>query len=766
MLRLREVKSPTGKRATGRPRDPRARGIKPTRPREDLAPQVEGLISQLEHEELLVAQRELEMSREHFADLYDFAPVGYLTLNRNGIIGAVNVTASQLLGSDRVHLVSHPLLPRIAGPDRRSFLSHLSRLRRGERQVTTELRIEVTDHEPIPVQLISIAGVSTDAAHTSFRTAIVDISGRKRAEEALARHLDLLASLLKDSMAVMAESDMAGVLQRAADAARELTLASFGTSAYSWVNGSFGAEAMSAATERIASRAAEEFRSLKGSVYQDLFQAAASIRLGRQQIRDRAAWRTFPAGAPLGSLLAVRLLGSDGRPIGVIMVGGREAGDFSDDDRTLLEQLAAITSLAIQHIEARTQAEESARETRELNATLEQRVMQRTAQIRALALELTRAEERERKQVAQILHDHLQQLLAGARMLIDRVQSQARGVKQKELIGRVVELIDEGLSECKSLAVELSPPILHEAGLTAALMWLGRWMEQHHGLRVKIEAGVQLEQGGNGVAALLFQSTRELLFNVVKHAGVHEAEVTLGRSGDGQLSVVVEDKGAGFNPGEVRHDNGETAFGLFSIRERVRLLGGETSITSAPGEGTRVTLRVPMPKPQAHVPAARLPEEKRPAAAPTTAEPRRSVRRTRRIRVLLVDDHKIMREGLANLLSQECDIEVVGEAENGQIAVDMTRRLQPDVVVMDITMPVMNGIEATQVITRDHPGVRVIGLSIYDEADRAEAMRAAGASAYVCKSEASTRLLGAIRSCAKARRKRTISPVVSELGHP
>jgi DNA-binding NarL/FixJ family response regulator len=116
--------------------------------------------------------------------------------------------------------------------------------------------------------------------------------------------------------------------------------------------------------------------------------------------------------------------------------------------------------------------------------------------------------------------------------------------------------------------------------------------------------------------------------------------------------------------------------------------------------------------------------------------------------VLLADDHVVMRHGLSTLLADEPDIEVVGEASDGREAVELARRLRPDVILMDLSMPVMNGVEATRVISRELPAVRVIGLSMYEEADRAKAIREAGASDYVVKSDPPATLLAAIRHTA------------------
>jgi DNA-binding NarL/FixJ family response regulator len=113
--------------------------------------------------------------------------------------------------------------------------------------------------------------------------------------------------------------------------------------------------------------------------------------------------------------------------------------------------------------------------------------------------------------------------------------------------------------------------------------------------------------------------------------------------------------------------------------------------------------------------------------------------------VLLVDDHVVMRQGLSLLLAVESDLEIVGEASTGHEAVEKACQLRPEVVLMDYSMPGMDGVEATRLIHDRMPHIRVIGLSMFDEADRAQAMREAGAVAYVAKSAGPEVLLAAIR---------------------
>ena len=115
------------------------------------------------------------------------------------------------------------------------------------------------------------------------------------------------------------------------------------------------------------------------------------------------------------------------------------------------------------------------------------------------------------------------------------------------------------------------------------------------------------------------------------------------------------------------------------------------------------------------------------------------------IRVLLVDDQQIIREGLGKLLQAKSDLEVVGEAENGQMAVEQTLRLQPNVVLMDVRMPVMDGVAATRAIHEQAPDVKVLVLTTFDDDEYvAQAMRY-GAKGYLLKDTPSEELAQAIR---------------------
>ncbi|WP_295884897.1 PAS domain S-box protein [uncultured Thiohalocapsa sp.] len=363
------------------------------------------------------------------------------------------------------------------------------------------------------------------------------------------------------------------------------------------------------------------------------------------------------------------------------------------------------------------------------------------AQLRALASELSQAEQRERKRIAKILHDHVQQLIVAAHMQVGTLRRDIRPERRSAIAQSVEGILNEALETSRSLAVELSPPILEDAGLIGALQWLVSRMQAQYGLSVQLRAEPAAEPAAEDIRLLLFECVRELLLNTVKHAGVADVEVTLTRTSGTDITLRVRDAGRGFDPDLLAKRRGAaTGFGLFSIQERLAYLGGRMVLDTAQGRGTRVTLVIPAPA--AKVAAAAPPAGT--AAAEATALSNSG--RPAPCRVLIVDDHPIMRDGLTRLLELESDIEVVGKACDGPQAIAAAESLAPDVVLMDVNLGEMDGMEATRQILARRPGISVIGLSMHDDQAIADAMREAGAVAYLTKAGQADALIEAIRA--------------------
>lgn len=239
----------------------------------------------------------------------------------------------------------------------------------------------------------------------------------------------------------------------------------------------------------------------------------------------------------------------------------------------------------------------SQRELREVNRSLEERVSERTTQVRELSRALTRAEQQERRRISQVLHDELQQLLYGIRMKINIIRSDAEEGGLTDLI-ESAETADAWMGNAiaitRGLTVDLSPPTLKDEGLMETLDWLAAQMQDLHGLEVHIQADHPYRMPDEDMRVLLFQIVRELLFNVVKHADSRRATVKLSEL-DHHIQIEVIDEGRGFDPQEVAARGQEDkGFGLFSVRERLQLFDGRIEIESQLGAGTRVKLEVPV----------------------------------------------------------------------------------------------------------------------------------------------------------------------------
>lgn len=132
-----------------------------------------------------------------------------------------------------------------------------------------------------------------------------------------------------------------------------------------------------------------------------------------------------------------------------------------------------------------------------------------------------------------------------------------------------------------------------------------------------------------------------------------------------------------------------------------------------------------------------------------------------KIKVLLADDHTILRDGIRALIDAEPDMQVVGEAEDGQSAVHLASRIEFDVAIMDIGMPLLNGLEATRQIKRNRPDVRILILTMHDNEEYIRQVLAAGALGYVLKDAAARDLLGAIRTVYHG--EAVLSPAITHL---
>ena len=215
-------------------------------------------------------------------------------------------------------------------------------------------------------------------------------------------------------------------------------------------------------------------------------------------------------------------------------------------------------------------------------------------ELRTLTSELSLAEERERRSIAVDLHDRVGHTLAMSQIKLNQLQLNHPHLS--DTLEEIVQLVESAISDTRTLTLEISPPSLYELGLEAALDEFGHEMQDQHGIRTEVEDDGLPKPLGDDTKIALYRTAREVMINVIKHARASMMRVSLRREGEKILVNIIDD-GVGFDM-SVSKQNAlkNKSFGLFSIRERIGHMGGEVKIQSRVGQGTSVTLRVPLDK--------------------------------------------------------------------------------------------------------------------------------------------------------------------------
>jgi PAS domain S-box-containing protein len=217
------------------------------------------------------------------------------------------------------------------------------------------------------------------------------------------------------------------------------------------------------------------------------------------------------------------------------------------------------------------------------------------SELRALSSELTLAEERARRQLAIALHDTVGQSLALCKIKLGVLSQSVKEKEQKTALAEVREMFEAAIRQTRTLSFELSPPILYELGLSPALEWMGEEFGKRHELLIHFEEIGEKRAVSESVSVLFFQSARELLTNIAKHADATTVHITL-KTTRGRIVMSVTDNGKGMGQNGPGAAPGEkNSLGLFSIRERMKHIGGTFDIQSGRGHGTIATLSAPMP---------------------------------------------------------------------------------------------------------------------------------------------------------------------------
>ena len=479
----------------------------------------------------LLAQRNLQLSEKKYRRIVDTSHEGIWMLDAAGRTGFVNARLAEMLGYPEEELLGRLPVDFVPAEDVPAHQQRMQNRARGKGE-DFECRLVRKNGEILWALASAVPFSEENQAYSGAIAMFTDITERKKAEGQILRS--------EQRLRLHREQSPLGFLE--------------------W-DENFRAVEWNAACERIFGYTRDEaigrhardlilpeaVHGLVGDIYQDLM----NQRGGQHSINENV---TKDGRTIICEWFNTTLIDKDGKAIGVASV----CNDITEQRRM----------------------EEALNAKREQLATMTE--------------ELSLAEERERLRIASVLHDHIGQLLLLGRIKLGSLAGCEMPEAVRKIIDETSKLIDQATQDAHSLTVQLNPPILAVTGLEAALEWLGRQMRGDYGLEVDFRADQNLKPLSDELASVMYQCARELLINVARHARTDRARLEVSRNGE-MYQLEVSDRGVGFDPALIAQSAVEDChFGLFSIQLRVERVGGSVRIHSAPGEGSRIQIQLPL----------------------------------------------------------------------------------------------------------------------------------------------------------------------------
>jgi signal transduction histidine kinase/AmiR/NasT family two-component response regulator len=372
-----------------------------------------------------------------------------------------------------------------------------------------------------------------------------------------------------------------------------------------------------------------------------------------------------------------------------------------------------------------------------LAAVVEERKQTEEA-LRDLSGRLIHSQEEERCRLARELHDDFNQRLA---MLAFDLETAAEEMKHAlgDTGNKMHDLWNEACeigADLHSLSHQLHSSTLESLGLVPGISSFCTEFTDHQGIEVDFAHEDVPRSIAPDVALCLFRIVQEALRNVKRHSCCSRAHVTI-ENVNSTIHLRISDEGVGFNENDPSRHAG---LGIRSMEERLRLVGGRFEIRTRPMEGTRIDAWVPL--------KSTLTERNRERMPSVTRIDDRS---TAPVRVLVVEDFEPFRQYLCSTLGKNPELHLIGEVSDGLEAVDQAEKLQPDLILLDVGLPSLNGIEAARRIRKLSPESRILFVSQESSADAVQGAINLGALGYVVKARAGRDLLAAVEAVRKGR---------------
>jgi PAS domain S-box-containing protein len=366
--------------------------------------------------------------------------------------------------------------------------------------------------------------------------------------------------------------------------------------------------------------------------------------------------------------------------------------------------------------------------------------------LRQLSARLLQLQDEERRRIARDLHDTTGQKLAIQSIMLARLDKISKGLDEesKKLLQECKMLNGQLVEEVRTVSYLLHPPLLDELGLTSAVEWYAEGFSRRTGIATEVKISAKFQRLPPDIEVTFFRIVQESLTNVHRYSGSSKAYVHL-KAIDDQIMVEVGDYGKGIEPGKLNAKDGTVAplgVGIQGMTERMRQLSGTLEIKSKPKSGTLVV---------ATLPTARLHDLASKEFAATNGDAlsdagtQTSDSQAVRKRILIADDHEMLRRGVCTALQKQKDLEICGEATNGRQAVERAIGLQPDLVIMDFEMPVLNGLAAAREILRNCPRTKILIFTVHDSDQMVKDIYAAGVHACLSKDKGGRDLLRVVK---------------------
>ncbi|MED2185574.1 hybrid sensor histidine kinase/response regulator transcription factor [Bacillus wiedmannii] len=319
---------------------------------------------------------------------------------------------------------------------------------------------------------------------------------------------------------------------------------------------------------------------------------------------------------------------------------------------------------------------------------------------------ITLLEERDR--LSKDLHDTMGHSYTSIIMGMETLRTELKTKEGEQRLDSLLQLARNSMEEVRTYLHQIDSP-QESLPLTVMLKQLTKEFEKHAKINVRNQIIGEEYIVSKQSKMTLYRSLQESLTNAVRHGNATEIIVSLHFEPQ-QTRLDVQDNGCGV-------EEWKDGFGVTGMKERVRQLQGRVTVYSKKGEGTLISCVLPR--------LSQLSDE--------------------RIRLCIIDDHSFVRESLHTILNGQEDLQVVGMAEDGEQAVELCESLNPDLVLMDLEMPNLDGILATKMIKEKYPDIRVLILSTFQDTERAKEIIRSGADGYLLKSIESRELAESIR---------------------